>query len=134
MAEHGDIARCNEMGELMEICHHCDNSLCCEITHLYLDTHQRNMKDAWLRGLLYDRTGENHKRATLTDLQVSYIEFFLQDGWTGPMLAERYGVSVFAIWHIKSGKTWKHVQPFQPIDGEPLPIPPPIKLTAPRRY
>jgi hypothetical protein len=136
MAEYGEIKKLNEMDERMEVCHLCDNPPCCEIKHLKLDTHQKNLKDAWLRGLLHDRAGQNSPRATLTDLQVSYIKFFIQQGWTVSMLAERYGVSAYAIWHIKLGKNWKHAQPFQPIDGEPLPVPPPIKSATPayRRF
>jgi hypothetical protein len=94
------------------------------------------MADTVRRGRYPNRQGENHHLAYLSSIQVSHIRFFLQDGWTCAMLAERYGVSPSTIAHIKCGESWKHVQPYQPIDGEPLPNPPPIKLTAPalRRF
>lgn len=34
----------------MCICHHCDNPACCEISHLFLGTHEENMKDMAKKG------------------------------------------------------------------------------------
>jgi hypothetical protein len=120
-AEYGEI----ENG--LEVCHECDTPLCCEIQHLYLGTHARNMGDAVLRDRFPDRQGENHPGVLLTGIQVSHIKYFLQRSWSATELAKRYPVSREAIYQIKAGRNWRDVQPFQPVDDEALPVPPPPK-------
>jgi hypothetical protein len=128
MCEYGEI----EDGK--DICHECDNPPCNNLLHLRVDTRAGNLGDAVRRGRL--ASGENHNRALLTATKVSHIKYFLQQGWAYTELARRYCTSYSAISNIKHGENWKHVQPFQPIPGEPLPVPPPLKLTAPidRRF
>jgi hypothetical protein len=88
------------------------------------------------KGRQHDRSGENHPRTPLKEIDVAHIRYFLKRGWSQGRLAERYGVARTSIQQIKEWRSWVHIQPFQPIDGEPLPVPPPLKLTAPalRRY
>jgi hypothetical protein len=80
------------------VCHHCDTRLCINPLHLFLGSHADNQRDSVLKGRRYPR-GENSSRAVLTEI----------DG---------------TIWHIKKGRNWRHTKPFQPIDGQPLPVPP----------
>jgi hypothetical protein len=91
------------------------------------------MRDAVRRGRHW---GWVQNKASLTERQVSLIKYFLQLGWTCIQLAEQYRVSKGAISHIKNETRWSHVQPFQPIPGEPVPLPPGIKPTTPlvRRF
>jgi HNH endonuclease len=129
MAENGEVE------ERKEICHDCDNPPCCELKHLRADTHLGNMGDAVRRGRLADQRGENNSRAALTEIQVGSIKYFLLQGWTSIPLAERYRVSRTAVQDIKLGRRWSHVQPFQPLPGEPLPAPPPLpNRSTYRRY
>jgi hypothetical protein len=124
VAEYGEI----EKG--LEVCHHCDRPPCCEIQHLYVGTHARNMGDAARRHRIVNVwQGEDHVCALLTDIQVSHIKYFLQHGWTGAQLARRYPVGRSLISKIKRGRHWSHIQPIQPVDGEPLPVPPPLNVS-----
>ena len=127
ICEYGEI----EAGK--EICHDCHTPRCNNILHLRCDSHASNMADASRLGRFPDRRGENQNGALLTNAQVSFIKYFLQQGWSCTLLAERYGVSAVTISHIKCEDTWAHIQPFQPIDGEPLPILPPSTTPAIRR-
>jgi hypothetical protein len=120
MCEYGEV----EEGK--EICHDCDTRACCELKHLRADTHFGNMGDASRRGRLRDQRGENNGHAALTEVQVSSIKYFLQCGWSCVQLGERYGVCSVAIGDIKDGTRWSHIQPFQPLSNEPLPLPPPL--------
>jgi hypothetical protein len=128
MAEYGEI----EEGKF--VCHNCDCPPCNNIKHLRVDTPAGNAADMAFKGRHHDCQGENSSRALLTEVRVSHIKYFLQQGWSCVQLAERYGVTT--IPQIKRGEVWKHVQPFQPISGEPLPVPPSIKPTTPtlRRF
>jgi hypothetical protein len=114
MAEYGEI----EEGK--EICHDCDTPACNNLEHLRADTHAGNIGDAARKG----RLTENN--ATLTEIQVGFIRYFLQQGWSCIQLAERYRVGKTTVQYIKLGMRWSHVQPFQPLPGEPLPLPPPL--------
>jgi hypothetical protein len=100
--------------------------------HLRADTHAGNIADAVRRGRrAVNRPYGNCNPAVLTHREVSLIKYFLQLGWTPIQLAERYLVAPQTISLIKHGRSWSDVQPFQPIPGEPLPVPPGIKPTAP---
>jgi hypothetical protein len=112
-----------------ELCHECDTPPCNSLLHLRADTRAGNMADAFRRGRL-NRRGDNNSYASLTARQVSLIKYFLQQGWRPGQLAERYWVAPSTIAAISSGTTWSHVQPFQPLPGEPLPVPPGIKPTT----
>jgi|SRR6516225_3658933 len=130
MCEYGEI----EEGK--EICHNCDCPPCNNILHLRADTRAGNIGDAVRKGRLADRRGENNGYAVLTAIKVSHIRYFLQQGWTCAELARRYDTSYSPIAEIKHDRSWPHIQPFQPIPGEPLPAPPPIPSLQPlyRRY
>lgn len=45
-------------------CHHCDNPLCCNPSHLYVGTHQTNMRDAIERGRLRTPVAEANRAKT----------------------------------------------------------------------
>ena len=71
------------------VCHRCSNPPCCEISHLYLATNQENMTYAVEQRRWADTSGKNHARAKLTEIQVSHIRYFLEQGWRISQLAKR---------------------------------------------
>jgi HNH endonuclease len=110
-----------EKGEIPKglfICHHCDNPPCCNVDHLFRGSSGDNLEDAYSKGL--------HSGAVLTKADVQFIKYFLQNGWGFVELGRRYGVSPGTIRDIKKERSWRRIRPFQPIEGEPLPVPPPV--------
>lgn len=57
----------------LHVLHTCDTPRCVNPHHLYLGTHQDNMRDRDSRGRQYDRRGSKNGRARLTEKQVNDI-------------------------------------------------------------
>lgn len=102
------------------ICHKCDNPLCVNPTHLFLGTHQDNMKDRDIKGRAAcgDRNGrrthpestvrgEKYWSARLTEDEVRLIREFSELGCK--VLARMFGVSPNTTSRIIRGKAWNHV-------------------------
>jgi len=90
------------------VCHHCDNPPCCNPAHLYVGSHDDNMRDRNER----ERTcfGTRNGRARLNDVAVRVIRFMAKRGLATPeQLAEAHGVSRAAIRFVVSRNTWRHV-------------------------
>jgi hypothetical protein len=96
------------------VCHHCDNPLCINPSHLFLGTHADNMRDMNSKGrngmtlhpelALY---GEQQKGAKLTNSQVREIRKIYDQGDIGTRpLAHQYGVSRSCIQFIIQRKSW----------------------------
>jgi hypothetical protein len=85
--------------------HTCDNPSCVNPNHLILGTQSDNIIDALKRGRL-----PNH---SLNETQVLEIKQKIAEGdYYGlyKELADKYNVNRKAIYKIKAGITWKHVQ------------------------
>lgn len=81
-----------EIPEGMFVCHKCDNPLCVNPEHLFLGTHEDNMKDASKKGRLVNRK--------LTNRQVAYIR---KSVLSNRELANKYGVWDSTIRRIRNG-------------------------------
>ncbi len=87
------------------VCHHCDNSICCNPNHLFLGTPAIDVADMVTKGRQAKGTG--HGNSVLTEKEVleirgsclSYIE-----------LASIYGVCWQNISAIINRRTWKHLK------------------------
>lgn len=97
-----------EIPDGLEVCHHCDNPSCFEITHLFLGTTQDNRADC-VRKNRHAR-GERSGPAKLTDAAVLEIRAAIAAGETNLSIARRHGVSDASISNIRNGYTWKHVK------------------------
>ena len=97
------------------VCHKCDVRNCVNPEHLYLGTHQQNMRDRNER----DRVGhsQRHGRAILKDDDVRLIKRFLErfppsfGNRPSPQefLSRWFGVSCPTISQISTGRKWQRV-------------------------
>lgn len=89
-----------------QVCHICDNRLCCNPKHFFLGTKLDNARDAVAK----DRhaRGERNSHAKLTEDQVQEIRA-LRGSVTQRELAARYGVDQSTIGSLMTGRSWKHL-------------------------
>lgn len=94
--------------EGMCICHHCDNTSCVRIDHLFLGTQNDNNQDCIRKGRARKRglQGEDHNQAKLTEDQIMEIRTSNEQG---KILAKRYDVTQTTISEIQKGKSWQHL-------------------------
>ena len=99
-----------EIPKDMCVCHKCDNHLCINPEHLFLGTHQDNMRDMIIKGrqgFYASHKGEEHGCSKLTDedvLKIRYDKRYCRE------IALDYGVALCTIARIKKGVAWKHLQ------------------------
>jgi hypothetical protein len=86
----------------LHVLHVCDNPSCVRVSHLRLGTHADNMRDAAEKGRT--ASGLRNYNAKLSETQVREIYEARQRGVVCPVLAEQYGVSRVAIFHIGHGR------------------------------
>jgi hypothetical protein len=86
------------------VLHKCDTRNCVNPDHLFLGTHQDNADDMLSKNRGNKVRGSKVFGAKLTEEKVLEIKR-ANDDWI--TLANKYGVSVWAINNIKCGRTWK---------------------------
>lgn len=86
------------------VCHACDNTACCNPSHMFAGTSAQNSKDSVQKER--HARGENSGHAVLTDEQVLAIR---SDTRTQSIIAEEYGISGSHVCGIQRGKFWKHL-------------------------
>lgn len=97
-----------ELSNDIFVCHHCDNPLCVNPTHLFLGDQQKNMSDKVEK--MRQAFLEKHGRHILTCEQVQQIRVlhhFL--GTPRETLATLYRVASSTIFSIVEGTNWKHL-------------------------
>ena len=94
------------------VCHSCDVKACCNPAHLFIGTHQDNVRDMnhKERGVTPDAIGEKNGFSRLTTSDVIEIKRMLAcGGLTQKWLGGLYKVHPDTISHINTGKTWSHL-------------------------
>lgn len=86
--------------EGMDVCHHCDVRNCCNPSHMFLGTHDDNMKDRSLKG----------RGVALSEEKVREIRAKKKAGARSMDLIREYGVSTSAIYEVLAGRSWKWVR------------------------
>lgn len=97
-----------------DVCHTCDNRICCNPQHLFVGTRKDNMADCVRKGrhVRGDRhskllRGDKGPNAKLSWRSVNSIRALYGKGIKTKNLADRFGVSVDTIRRIVRGDTWK---------------------------
>lgn len=85
------------------VCHKCDNPLCVNPEHLFIGTHDENMKDMSKKGRV--RFVSILDESSVRDIKMKYRA----GGNTYGDLAKAYKVSKICIEKILLGKRWKKV-------------------------
>lgn len=96
-----------EIPEGMCVCHHCDNRICCNPSHLFLGTYKDNNQDKVAKGRGNTLYGEASPRSILTSQDVIAIRNSVHS--TAKELACKYGITYLYVYAIKKGTTWKHL-------------------------
>jgi len=103
--EHGDP------GEL-HVLHRCDTPRCCNPAHLFVGTHDENMRDRQEKGRTRTppaQLGEANPAARLDALDVLTIRSLRACGASFKAIAASFAISVANARLIVTGRTWKHV-------------------------
>jgi hypothetical protein len=120
-----------EIPEGLHVCHHCDNRLCCDETHLFLGSRFDNMRDAARKRRLapqvyperhsrgarhYTRVhpekvlrGERHGRALVTEQDVVAIRARAAAGERISEIAKSVGLARPTASGIVHRRIWRHV-------------------------
>lgn len=87
------------------VCHVCDIPLCVNPDHLFVGTHQDNMKDAMEKRLLAGKRLLPNSRPRLNDEMVRKLRFARSKGTPIGELADQYDIEVRSIQRIAKGST-----------------------------
>lgn len=94
----------------MYVCHRCDNPPCVNPSHLFLGTHDENMRDRDRKGRNVNLRGEQHARSIYTDEIIRSMRREYDSGrMSQRALARKYNTYQGAICHIVNRRIWKHV-------------------------
>lgn len=89
----------------LEVCHRCDNRACVNPKHLFLGTHQDNIRDRTAKGR--EARGDKIGIAKLDWPKVGEIRSLLARGELQRVIADKFGVDPSVISEIKTEKIWK---------------------------
>ncbi len=91
----------------MVVCHHCDNPICVNPSHLFVGTQADNLADMRAKGR--GCAGEKYPGSILTKDKILSIHAALAAKESQRSIARRFGVCQQLISDISRGKKWKHV-------------------------
>lgn len=89
-------------------CHHCDNRICVNPSHIFIGTRQDNVDDMLAKGRNYVARGEAQPKAKLRNEDVLEIRRLLPTR-SVRSISIQFGVSRMVIAGIRDGKLWRHV-------------------------
>lgn len=93
----------------LQVCHHCDNKLCCNPKHLFLGTPKDNAQDKVNKGRQARKIGELHHMHILKEPDVKLIRELVVKGAPQTVLANLFGVCPATINSLVARRSWPHV-------------------------
>lgn len=94
-------------GESGFVLHRCDNPICCNPKHLFVGTHDDNMKDKVAKGRSPDFKGDKGPRCKLTMEQARQARALRKDGISARKLAEMYSISLPSMKTLLANKSYR---------------------------
>lgn len=91
----------------MYVCHRCDNTLCCNPSHLFAGTQLDNMRDKTSKSR--QARGAAHGMHKLSIGDVMSIREARRGGATFGSIGIMFGISTKHAWRICTGNSWSHV-------------------------
>jgi hypothetical protein len=106
IAAHGDVPEVD--GKPGLVLHRCDNPPCFRLDHLYVASHDDNMRDRGLAGhaAVY---GEANGMAKLTEEDVRVIRLLYDQGYVQSVIARDYELTQQQVSAIVRRTAWAHV-------------------------
>jgi len=97
-----------EIAKGMFVLHKCDNTLCVNPDHLFLGSHEDNMRDMVEKGRSYKRSGEDMHTSKLRNEQAREARALYGTGkYSQSSLGSKYGVSQSVIGRIVRGESYR---------------------------
>jgi hypothetical protein len=96
-----------EIPDGLHVLHKCDNRKCVNPKHLFLGTHQDNIRDMIEKNR--QARGSKCGSAILHENDISQIRKRFANGNSNKLIGIYFGVAPKTISNIKTGVTWKHV-------------------------
>lgn len=92
----------------LHVLHDCDLRCCVNPTHIFLGTHQENMRDMVRKGRAagLKRTGEAHPLARLSEDDVRQIRVMYEGSVPRKRIAQTFGVSRATVLAVGTGRRW----------------------------
>ena len=106
-----------EFGDIpngLNVLHKCDNGLCVNPKHLFLGTHNDNMKDCAKKGRVPNKKGTHNGNSKLNHNNIQDIRSNCVKGdrkYGLSSFARKYNVSAQTIWGIVHNNNWTHIPP-----------------------
>lgn len=102
------MAWVGEIGEGLFVCHSCDNPPCINPAHLFLGSHDDNMRDC--KAKMRHRYGERQWMAILTESQaVEVRDLYATGAYTQKDLGRMFGVGQTTISAVTRKVNWRHI-------------------------
>lgn len=91
------------------VCHHCDNRICINPSHLWIGTSPQNTQDKVNKGRQHRMMGENHPMSKITNEQADEIRKLYSLGYMSQAeIGFRYNMSARQISEIVRNKSYVH--------------------------
>ena len=97
----------NRKSKRLEVCHTCDNPLCCNFYHLFVGTRKQNVQDMIEKGR--GIIGEVNPNARLNEFDVKEVFTLRQSGMLLREIADKKCISVSHVCNILKSKKWGHI-------------------------
>ncbi len=93
----------------LEVCHKCDNPSCVKPDHLFLGTHEENMKDAAQKKRLPGAKGQRNSGNKYSEETIRAARDDLRAGISPYVVAKKHGISPALAYLVREGRAWKHL-------------------------